>query len=245
MTPCSQDASGKPQPQMVEKYSQSDDHKQWTFTLRPGLKFSDDSAVTSADAIASLQRWTSRDSFGRAMVAGGVEWKAVDPRTFTMTLAQPFSMVLDALAKPSGYPAFVLPERLAKLPTTSPINESLGSGPFIFKRDEWVPGNKAVFVRNPQYVPRTEAPSGLAGSKASKFDRVEWLYLPDSNSSVAALQRGEVDYIESVPPDYIAPLRANKDIKVGSGEASKRSWCSTTCIRPLTTSRPARPSRRP
>ena len=213
----SQDASGKPQPQMVEKFSQSADHKQWTFTLRSGLNFSDGSAVTTADVIASLQRWTSRDSLGRAMVAGGVEWKAVDPRTFTMTLTQPFSMVLDALAKPSGYPAFILPERLAKLPTTAPITEVQGSGPFVFKRDEWVPGNKAVFVRNEHYAARTETPNGLSGSKKSKFDRVEWLYLPDSNSSIAALQRGEVDYIESLPPDYIIPLRANKDIKVGSG----------------------------
>lgn len=212
----SQDTKGKPLPQMVEKYSESADHKQWTFTLRPGLKFSDGSAVTSADAIASLQRWASRDSMGGAMVAKGVEWKVVNPSTFTMTLAQPFGMVLEAISKPSGYPAFVLPERLAKLPTTSPITESLGSGPFIFKRDEWVPGNKAVFVRNPNYLPRTEAPDGLAGSKASKFDRVEWLYLPDANSAVAALQRGEVDYIELLPPDYITPLRANKDIKVGS-----------------------------
>jgi len=213
----SQDANGKPQPQMVEKFSESADHKQWTFTLRPGLKFSDGTDVTTADVIASLQRWTSRDSLGRAMVARGVEWKAVDARTFTMSLNQPFNMVLDALAKPSGYPAFILPERLAKMPTTSPISEVLGSGPYIFKRDEWVPGNKTVFVRNPQYVPREEAPSGLAGSKKSSLDRVEWLYLPDANSAVAALQRGEVDYIESLAPDYVAPVRANKDIKVGSG----------------------------
>ncbi|MES2532318.1 MAG: ABC transporter substrate-binding protein, partial [Pseudomonadota bacterium] len=36
-----QDATGKPQPQMVEKYTTSKDGKQWSFTLRPGLKFSD------------------------------------------------------------------------------------------------------------------------------------------------------------------------------------------------------------
>lgn len=62
-----QDASGKPQPQMVEKYSSAKDGKQWSFTLRPGLKFSDGSAVTAADAVASLQRWSARDSLGRAM----------------------------------------------------------------------------------------------------------------------------------------------------------------------------------
>ncbi|CAN5595019.1 ABC transporter substrate-binding protein [soil metagenome] len=212
-----QDATGKPQPQMVEKYTTSKDGKQWSFTLRPGLKFSDGSPVTSADAVASLQRWGARDSLGRAMGAAGADWKAVDARNFTLTLNEPFGMVLDALAKPSGFPPVVLPERLAKMPATSPLPEVLGSGPFIFKRDEWVPGNKAVFLRNPNYVPRSEPSSGLAGSKKSNFDRVEWLYLPDSNSAVAALKRGEVDFIEQVPPDYITPLRTDTGVKIVPG----------------------------
>lgn len=214
-----QDASGKPQPQMVEKYSSAKDGKQWSFTLRPGLKFSDGSAVTAADAVASLQRWGARDSLGRAMGEAGAEWKALDARSFTLTLKEPFGMVLDALAKPSGFPPVILPERLARMPATAPLPEVMGSGPFVFKRDEWVPGNKAVFVRNPNYVARSEPASGLAGSKKSQFDRVEWLYLPDANSAIAALKRGEVDLVEQVPPDYIAPLRADASVKIGSGGA--------------------------
>ncbi|WP_298925075.1 ABC transporter substrate-binding protein [uncultured Ramlibacter sp.] len=214
-----QDANGSPKPQMVDKYSSSKDGLQWSFTLRPGLKFSDGSAVTAADAVASLQRWGARDSIGRAMGAAGAEWKAVDARTFALSLKEPFGMVLDGLAKPSGYPMLVLPERLAKLPATSPMSEVLGSGPFIFKRDEWVPGNKAVFVKNPHYVARTEPASGLAGSKKSSFDRVEWLYLPDSNSAVAALKKGEVDMIEQLPPDYITPLRSDANIKIRAAGA--------------------------
>src|SRR6059058_3503607 len=185
-----QDANGKPQPQMVEKYSASKDGLTWNFTLRPGLKFSDGTPVTAADAVASVQRWAARDSLGRAMNAAGAQWKAVDARNFTLVLKEPFGMVLDGLAKPSGFPPVVLPERLAKLPATAPLTEVLGSGPFLFKRDEWVPGNKAVFVRNPNYVARSEPPSGLAGSKKPNFDRVEWLYLPDANSAVAALKKG-------------------------------------------------------
>jgi peptide/nickel transport system substrate-binding protein len=214
-----QDAAGKPQPQMVEKYTTSKDGKQWTFTLRPGLKFSDGTPVGSSDAVASLQRWGARDSLGHALGAAGADWKVVDSRTFSLSLAEPFGMVLDALAKPSGFPPVILPERLAKMPATSPLTEVLGSGPYIFKRDEWVPGNKAVFVRNPNYVGRTEPPSGLSGNKTSHFDRIEWLYLPDSNSAVAALKRGEVDLIEQLPPDYITPLRSDPNIKVGSGGA--------------------------
>lgn len=214
------DAQGVPRPQMVDKYTTSKDGKVWTFTLRPGLKFSDGSPVTSADAVASMQRWNSRDSIGRAMTAAASsEWKAVDGQTFTLTLKEPFSMVLQGMSKPSGFPPVIMPERLAKMPTTSPLTEVMGSGPFMFKRDEWVPGNKLVFVKNPHYVPRAEPASALAGGKKSAFDRVEWLYLPDANSAVAALKKGEVDYVEQVPPDYITPLRTDPNIKINSSGA--------------------------
>src|SRR3954469_22601102 len=144
-----QDEHGQPQPQMVDKWSTSKDGLAWTFTLRPGLKFSDGKEVTSADAVASIQRWAARDTFGAALKKAGAEWSAVDSKTFKLSLKEPFGMVLDALAKPSGFPPVVLPERLAKLPTNAPINEVVGSGPYLFKRDEWMPGSKTVFVRNP------------------------------------------------------------------------------------------------
>lgn len=208
------DAKGTPQPQMVEKYTRSPDGKQWTFTLRPGLKFQDGTDVTSADCIASLQRWSVRDNTGQALVAAGGEWKAVDARTFTLTLKEPFGLVLDGLSKVSSYQPVIMPERLAKLPTNAPIQEVVGSGPFIFKRDEWSPGNKVVFLKNPNYVGRSEPPSGFSGDKTPKFDRVEWLVLPDANSATAALKNGEVDLIEEVPPDSIAPLMADSSIKI-------------------------------
>jgi len=213
------DAAGRPQPQMVEAYKRSADGRTWSFTLREQLKFSDGSPVTAADAVASLERWAARDSMGRAMGQAGAQWKAVGGRSFELRLQEPFGLVLEALAKPSGFAPMVLPERLARMPATAPLPEVLGSGPFVFKRDEWVPGSKMVFVRNPHYVARKEPPSGLAGGKQSAFDRVEWHYLPDANSAVAALRRGEVDLIEQVPPDHITGLRGSPGIQVGSGGA--------------------------
>lgn len=226
------DEKGVPRPQMVDKYTTSKDGKLWTFTLRPDLKFADGSAVTSADVVASMQRWTGKDSIGRAMTAiSAGEWKAVDAKTFTLTLKEPFGMVLEGMSKPSGFPPVVMPERLAKLPTTSPLTEVMGSGPFMLKRDEWVPGNKMVFVKNPHYVPRNEPPSALAGGKKSAFDRVEWFYLPDANSAVAALKKGEVDLIEQVPPDYITPLRADPNVKLGAA-GSWQGWMVMNQLHP-------------
>lgn len=208
------DSNGKPQPQMVDSYAKSADGLSWTFTLRPALKFSDGKAVTSADVVASIERWALRDAFGAALKKAGAQWLAVDAKTFRLALKLPFDMLLDALAKPSSFALMVLPQRLAQLPTSAPLNEVVGSGPYLFKRDEWVPGNKTVFVRNPDYVPRKEPPSGLAGSKKGHFDRIEWLYLPDSNSAIAALRNGEVDVIEQLPADFIAPLLTDDNVKL-------------------------------
>ena len=108
----------------------------------------------------------------------------------------------------------------------------MGSGPFMFKRDEWVPGNKVVFVRNPHYVGRSDPPNGAAGSKTPHFDRVEWLYIPDANSAVAALKKGEVDLIEQVPPDYINPLRADPNIRHRSRSGSWQGWIVMNQLHP-------------
>ena len=50
-----------PKPQMVGKYNLSEDRKTHTFELRDGLKFSDGTAVTARDCVASIRRWAARD----------------------------------------------------------------------------------------------------------------------------------------------------------------------------------------
>jgi peptide/nickel transport system substrate-binding protein len=40
---------------------------------------------------------------------------------------------------------------------------AVGLGPFIFVKEDWRPGSQAVYVHNPDYVPRKEKPDGLAG----------------------------------------------------------------------------------
>jgi len=54
------DADLKPQPQMVETWSVSDDQLTYTFTLRPGLKWHDGGPVQAADCVASIKRWGRR-----------------------------------------------------------------------------------------------------------------------------------------------------------------------------------------
>ncbi len=57
------------QPQMVESWTTSDDGLVWTFRLRDGLEWHDGTPVTSEDCVASLKRWSERDSMGQKLAA--------------------------------------------------------------------------------------------------------------------------------------------------------------------------------
>jgi len=207
-----QDASQKIQPQMVDKWTVSDDKLTYTFTLRDGLKFHDGQPVTSEDVIPSLKRWAAKDGMGQQLFALVKELVAIDAKTFRLVLKEPFGLTLEALGKPSSNVPFIMPRRIAETPANEQIKEYVGSGPFILKTDEWKPGEKVVYVRNPNYVPRAEPPSALAGGKVAKVARIEWLAISDPMTAANALIAGEIDLIEAPPPDLFPMFKGAANV---------------------------------
>jgi peptide/nickel transport system substrate-binding protein len=204
----------QPQRQMVEGEEVSSDGLTWTFKLRSGLKFHDGTPVLANDVVASLTRWTARDSMGLMIKALQKELTAVDDATFKWVLSAPFPKMLFALGKNNTPMAFIMPERIAKTDPFQQITEYVGSGPMRFGRGEWVPGAKAVFEKFADYVPRNEPHSWLAGGKKMNVDRIEWVIMPDPATAAAALQNGEIDWWESPIPDLVPVLQRNKNVKV-------------------------------
>src|SRR6266478_2711329 len=210
------DKDFKPQPQMVDRWTVSDNRLVYSFILRDGLKWHDGQPVRPADCVASLERWGKRDPLGQKLIEAIGEIRAVDDKTFTISLKYPFPLILDALGKPSSNVPFMMPERLAKSDAYQQNPEAIGSGPFKFVKEEWIPGNKVVFVKNADYLPREEAPSFAAGGKVAKVDRVEWLYIPDTTTAAAALNAAEADWYEQPPADLLPVFASNKDIVVAT-----------------------------
>jgi len=204
----------KVHPEMVREWSESADKRTYTFTLRDGLKFQDGSPVTSADCIASLERWGKRDSLGQTLMGFMAAMTPVDDKTFKLELKEPFGFVLEALGKPSSYVPFIMPKRLAETPINKPLPEVDGSGPFRFVPSEFQPGVKAVFVKNKDYVPRSEAPNWLSGGKVVKVDRVVWMHMPDPQTAADALVNNEVDFLEAPPFTLLPMLSKAAHIKV-------------------------------
>src|SRR5262249_60969304 len=63
--------------------------------------------------------------------------------------------------------------------------------------------------------PRKERSSWLRGGKNTAVDRIEWITIADPATAHAALQRGEIDWLEAVLPDLLPALRKNPNITVG------------------------------
>ena len=206
-------SSFEPQPQMAEGHEVLENGMLYRIRLRDGLRFHDGSPVRAQDAVASLRRWMARDVMGQQMAAVTGSLDVVDDRTFEIRLKERWGMVLDALAKASN-PPFIMPERIAQTPANTQVTETIGSGPFIFVRDEWRPGNRVMYRRNPDYQPRSEPADYLSGGKRALVERVEWLYIPDHNTALAALNAGEVDYFEAPPLDFISVLQRNRNVRI-------------------------------
>lgn len=198
------DAQQQIQPQMAEEWKVSDDGKTYTFSLRDGLKWHDGEPVTSADVVASIERWAQRDRLGQALMTLVEEMEVLDDKSFQVTLSEPTSIILDAFAKSSGVPLFIMPERVAETPLSEAITDYTGSGPFIFVPEEFEPGAHALYRKNEEYVPRSEEPSWFAGGKVAKVDAIERIEMSDPLTSLNALLNGEVDYLQTIPFDLMS-----------------------------------------
>ena len=188
------DANLDPQPQMAAGHQIEDDGRTVTITLRDGLAFHDGQKVLARDAVASLRRWMKRNPYGQKLEAATDELSALDDSRLRFRLKKPFPLLFTALAS-IGNAGFIMPERIAATDAFKQITETIGSGPFRFKPDEFNSGSLVVYERNAAYVPRPDgAPSLTSGPKRVFFDRVEWQIITDSATAAAALQQGEIDW---------------------------------------------------
>ncbi|WP_031196931.1 MULTISPECIES: ABC transporter substrate-binding protein [unclassified Mesorhizobium] len=208
------DSKFMPQPQMVGKWDISDDKKTYTFELRDGLLWHDDTPVTAADCVASIRRWGQVAPGGQLIMARASDISMKDDKTFTISLKEPLGLLVDLLADLTPPCLFVMREKDASRPATEQVTTTIGSGPFKFNEALAKPGASYTFDRNEKYVPRKEPSDGLAGGKIANVDRVIWDVIADQQTAMAALQSGEIDYFEAPPADLYSLVESDPNLEL-------------------------------
>lgn len=195
------------EPDLAESWSISNDGLVYTFNLRPDLKFSDGSPLSTSDVKFSLERLRDReDSIMGGMFSVMKSIETPDERTVVITLNQPSAPFLAGLAM---FSAAILPEKAVQELGDEFGNAPVGAGAFML--DEWQRGQYLRLKKNPHYWEADRV----------QLDGVEWVYVPNDNTRILKLQAGEVDAAIFIPFSRVAELQSNPDINVHLDASSR------------------------
>ncbi|MGE0752411.1 MAG: ABC transporter substrate-binding protein [Variibacter sp.] len=187
-----------------EYYPKPDDKSKWVFKLRRGVKFHDGSDFNADAVIWNLEKLFKKD-------APQYDVKQISATSCCMMDVKGWTKIDDYTVEiDTGTPNAMLPYRLPWFRIASPTQwKKLGSwdafekhpsGTGPFKVAEVTPGQRAVLVRNDAYWNKERLP---------KVERMELLPIADHNTRTAALLSGQVDFIESPPPDMLPRLQSS------------------------------------
>jgi peptide/nickel transport system substrate-binding protein len=176
----------------------------YTIKLRDGVTFHDGSRMTSADVVASLNRWLKIASRGK-QVAGFVTGVAADgPLAVKLTLKEPYAPLLAFLAF-NNAAAIIVPAANAAEDTLSKI---IGTGPYMLK--ERKPDQYIQLVRFDGYASRAGEPDGYGGARKQYLDEIRFVPVPDPNTRVEGSVAGQFAYADSLPVESYDKLKTGK-----------------------------------
>lgn len=195
-------------PLLAKSIDVSDDGRTFAFHLREGLKFHDGSDLTSADVLATFERYAKISPNAKAL-AGVEGYETPDPLTFVVKLKETNAVFVDVLKTPV-YPFVILPAEAKDVEAR--MIDPVGSGPY--KLGEWVKDSHLTLERFDGYVADDRpGPDGYAGRKTALLDKIRYNFVPEANARVAAMQTGEADVTTALPDELLARLSGQKGIK--------------------------------
>jgi len=200
------------EPRLAERWTLAEDGLTYTLELRKDVRFSDGAPFSSADVLFSFR--AAYDEAAASVLADELkiagqplEVSAPDPNTVLIRFPSPFGPGLRIL---DGLPILPRHKLEAALDegrfreawgTTTPPGEMAGLGPFVL--DEFTPGQRLVFVRNPNFWMQDADGVGLP-----YLDRLVVEYVAEQNAEVLRLEAGQIDLMTSeARPEDVAAFR--------------------------------------
>ena len=189
---------GKLVPWLAQGHTVSKDGMTWTFSLRPGVKFSDGKPVTAADVVFSIHRTATAPAGRLSFLDFAIKSiKATSSRKVTFYLSQPWAPFLSDI---SVFANSILPKDFGGQSESAFFANPIGTGPFTVK--SFVKGGNVVLTRNKNYWQPGKP----------YLDEVSFSYIPEDSQRVEQLKGGEVNVISAVPPAQVAGLKTSPSL---------------------------------
>lgn len=209
------------EPVIAQKWSMSSDGLHWTFTLKPNLKFSDETPIDAAAVKFNFDRWrlvknpyhsTLPYGYYAAMFGsfpGLIKDVTVkNARTVVFTLTRPFSPFLHDLAMPS----FALGSPKAIAANLQNFGQApVGYGPYVL--GEWVKDDHITLKANPTW-------QGVKPAYGTVIIRD----IPDQATSVLEMEKGNIDFLVDPRPDDAKTLAKQPGITIYQQPSNNNSY---------------------
>lgn len=182
---------------LAESYTVDNSGLTYTFVLREDAEFHDSKRVTADDVIYTIDRIKDPlEKSPRNIEWQGVTAKAVDERTITLTLKQPFADFLDIAT------VGILPKHVYGKYTTDSFSqakenlEAVGAGPYQVKK-----------VTTRKGIPRSiTLERADRGRDAGYIKKIVFNFYESESDAISALLSGSIDHLGSVSAKQAADL---------------------------------------
>jgi peptide/nickel transport system substrate-binding protein len=190
-------------PGLASSWKSSNGGKTWTYTLRPNLKWSDGTPLTSADVAYTINRSRQEAWLNYSATTENITASAPNPRTVVLrsSVPDPKLPTMDVYIVPKHVYSKISKKNLAKYPA----RDGVGSGPFTL--DKYVKGQFFRMKANPRYW----------GGKPA-VDQVVFRLYTNSDAMVFALKKGEIDAAQDIPASAFPDLEKTKGIVAVQGQ---------------------------
>ncbi|WP_369130459.1 ABC transporter substrate-binding protein [Modestobacter roseus] len=186
------------EPSLATDWETSDDGLTWTFTLRDDVTFHDGSEFDAADVVYSYNRIIDEELNNAYRFANVESVTAVDPTTVEIQVSQP-TPNLPALI--GGFKGMaILPEGAAE--EYDLTTEAVGTGPFTLESSD--AGSTELAAYEDYW------------GGAPSVDGVEFRYITEPAAALTALENGEVQWTDNVPPQQIESLEGNDQVELAT-----------------------------
>jgi len=195
-------AEGEAEPWLAESVEPNDDFTEWTIALRDGVKFHDGTDLTAEVVKNNLDAYRgtypARNPLLFRIVFDNIQSvDVVDPLTVRVTMKEPW-VSFDSYLYSSGRLGIMAQAQLDDASTCA--TNLIGTGPFKFV--DWVPNQRFVAEKNPDYWATDEE-----GNQLPYLDEIEFRPIVEVAQRLNALQSGEINTMHTSDPETLATLR--------------------------------------
>ena len=205
------DENNHPILELAASMDESPDHLTYTFKLRQGVHFHNGKLMTSADVVASFDRYAKVGN-QRSTLDNVDRWDAPDASTFVIHMKKIQPTFIEAVSSFS-VPIVIIPSENRDVPAQQ-LTQPIGTGPYQLV--ESIPGSEVKLKRFEGYQPNTsfQDRTGFGGYKQACFNTVTFRIVTEPGARVAGLRTGELQGVEDVPAKSVPDLKNDKNITI-------------------------------